>query len=69
MTLTMKRRRKSFFFVVSPHHGRFMYGRGIYSTPDPEIALLFWRPLKQSDLHKFRLILTDGEDTFQLLES
>ena len=48
---------------------RFMYGRGIYSTPDPEIALLFWRPLKQSDLHKFRLILTDGEDTFQLLES
>ena len=22
--------------------------------------------MKQSDLHKFRLILTDGEDTFQL---
>ena len=69
MTLTMKRRRKSFFFVVSPHHGRFMYGRGIYSTPDPEIALLFWRPLKQSDLHKFRLILTESSSTIREVKS
>ena len=30
------------------------------------LQLLAWRPLKQSDPHKFRLLFTDGEDTFKL---